>query len=174
MHTHAHTHTFTRTHTLACAHTPTQLYIRAKVSVKTATVSSAEGGRNGEKKIGKGAGGLQGRGVCVWNTLNLLGLWGGSCFQNFVFPKTRECFFFSLFYFSALFDIDRSDLLLKTHASLFYWWSVHAFKKSCKFILLMKCSFVSLASVLLVAKVSTTTTKLKVIFVCQRLSFHWA
>ena len=57
--THTHTHTYACTHT----HTHTELYIRAKVSVKTATVSSAEGGRNGEKKFGKGA--AQGRGVCV-------------------------------------------------------------------------------------------------------------
>ena len=64
-HSHAHTLSHTHTHTLmrAHTHTHTELYIRAKVSVKTATVSSAEGGRNGEKKFGKGA--AQGRGVCV-------------------------------------------------------------------------------------------------------------
>ena len=52
------------------------------------------------KNLGRGRVGCRG-GVCVWNTLNLLGLWGGSCFQNVVFPKTRV--FFSSFSLSFIF-----------------------------------------------------------------------
>ena len=122
--THAHTHTFTRTHTLACAHTPTQLYIRAKVSVKTATVSSAEGGRNGEKKIGKGAGGLQGRGVCVGIHWICWGCGEVVVFRILSFQKHVSVFFLSLLFFCIIWHRP-------------FWL---AFKNSCKFILLMKCS----------------------------------